>query len=77
MAISKNGGPGSRRLGDCAHPELLPSGQCKGCGAMPGCAHELREADDGWLACVRAGCGYRRSVKAPLLVTVPIDRRRR
>jgi hypothetical protein len=77
MAISRKGGPAGRKLGDCAHPELLPSGRCKGCGSLPGCEHQLREAEDGWLGCVRPGCGFRRSVKAPLLVTVAIDRRRR
>lgn len=77
MAISRKGRPPGRKLGDCAHPEVLPSGRCKGCGSLPGCEHQLREAEDGWLRCVRAGCGFRRSVKAPLLVTVAVDRRRR
>lgn len=77
MAISRKGRSAPRKLGDCAHPELLPSGQCKGCGSLPGCTHELQEGEDGWLRCVRAGCDHRRSVKAPVLVTVAIDRRRR
>ena len=77
MTMSKSGKPASRKLGDCAHLELLPSGQCKGCGSLPGCAHDLRATGDGWLGCVREGCGYRRLVKAPRLVTVAVGRRSR
>lgn len=77
MATSRKRGPTGRKLGDCTHARLSPSGQCRDCGSLPGCGHQLREAEDGWLACIRPGCGYRRSVKAPLLVTVDVDRRRR
>lgn len=77
MAKSRKGDTAARKLGACAHPALLPSGQCKACGSLPGCGHELRETKDGWLRCTRDGCDYRRSVKAPLLITVAVDRRRR
>ena len=77
MTMSKTGKPAGRKLGDCTHPEVLPSGQCKACGSLPGCAHDFRAAGDGWLRCVRDGCGHRRSVKAPLLVTVAVGRRSR
>ena len=49
MAISRKRRPTGRRLGDCTHARLLPSGQCRDCGSLPGCGHQLREAGDALL----------------------------